>query len=171
MIAARLYQNTAKVHFNQFSEGQGRFGAPAHLWRPCHLARARAELQRPRQRVPRHGDQRRAACRAALRRRHGVRLERNHRRRAAGPRRRRGLEAAHGRDQEPPLRRLPLAPGRGLRAERRARSRLLGARAPAAVTPMRLPADATLIVIDVQDDLIRDGACATIPTPRRRSRR
>ena len=25
-IAARLYQNTAKVHFNQFSEGQGRFG-------------------------------------------------------------------------------------------------------------------------------------------------
>jgi 2-methylfumaryl-CoA hydratase len=26
MIAARLYQNTAKVHFNQYSEGQGRFG-------------------------------------------------------------------------------------------------------------------------------------------------
>jgi 2-methylfumaryl-CoA hydratase len=26
MIAARLYQNTAKVHFNQHSEGQGRFG-------------------------------------------------------------------------------------------------------------------------------------------------
>ena len=26
MIATRLYQNTAKVHFNQFSEGQGRFG-------------------------------------------------------------------------------------------------------------------------------------------------
>ena len=26
MIAARLYQNTAKVHFNQLSEGQGRFG-------------------------------------------------------------------------------------------------------------------------------------------------
>jgi len=25
-IATRLYQNTAKVHFNQFSEGQGRFG-------------------------------------------------------------------------------------------------------------------------------------------------
>ena len=25
-IAARLYQNTAKVHFNQLSEGQGRFG-------------------------------------------------------------------------------------------------------------------------------------------------
>ncbi len=26
MAATRLYQNTAKVHFNQFSEGQGRFG-------------------------------------------------------------------------------------------------------------------------------------------------
>ena len=26
MLAARLYQNTAKVHFNQHSEGQGRFG-------------------------------------------------------------------------------------------------------------------------------------------------
>ena len=26
MIAARLYQNVAKVHFNQWSEGQGRFG-------------------------------------------------------------------------------------------------------------------------------------------------
>ena len=26
MIAARLYQNTARVHFNQHSEGQGRFG-------------------------------------------------------------------------------------------------------------------------------------------------
>jgi 2-methylfumaryl-CoA hydratase len=26
MIATRLYQNTAKVHFYQFSEGQGRFG-------------------------------------------------------------------------------------------------------------------------------------------------
>jgi 2-methylfumaryl-CoA hydratase len=26
MIATRLYQNTAKVHFNQHTEGQGRFG-------------------------------------------------------------------------------------------------------------------------------------------------
>ena len=26
MMAARLYQNTARVHFNQFTEGQGRFG-------------------------------------------------------------------------------------------------------------------------------------------------
>ena len=26
MLATRLYQNTAKVHFNQFSESQGRFG-------------------------------------------------------------------------------------------------------------------------------------------------
>jgi 2-methylfumaryl-CoA hydratase len=26
MMATRLYQDTAKVHFNQFTEGQGRFG-------------------------------------------------------------------------------------------------------------------------------------------------
>jgi len=26
MMATRLYQNTARVHFNQFAEGQGRFG-------------------------------------------------------------------------------------------------------------------------------------------------
>ena len=26
MLATRLYHNTAKVHFNQFTEGQGRFG-------------------------------------------------------------------------------------------------------------------------------------------------
>ena len=26
MLATRLYQNTAKLHFNQLSEGQGRFG-------------------------------------------------------------------------------------------------------------------------------------------------
>jgi 2-methylfumaryl-CoA hydratase len=26
MIATRLYQNTAKVHFNQYTEGKGRFG-------------------------------------------------------------------------------------------------------------------------------------------------
>ncbi len=26
MMATRLYQNTAKVHFNQFTEGEGRFG-------------------------------------------------------------------------------------------------------------------------------------------------
>ena len=26
MMATRLYQNTARVHFNQFTEGKGRFG-------------------------------------------------------------------------------------------------------------------------------------------------
>jgi len=26
MLATRFFQNTAKVHFNQFTEGQGRFG-------------------------------------------------------------------------------------------------------------------------------------------------
>lgn len=37
MIATRLYQNMA-VHFNQFTEGQGR-RPPAHLWRARHPAR------------------------------------------------------------------------------------------------------------------------------------
>ena len=105
--ATRLYQNTAKVHFNQFSEGQGRFRAPARLWRARHFARPHTQLQRPRQRVPYRGDQRRPTRCAAVRRRHRVRLERNRRDRgAAGPRRRRGPEAAHDCDQEPPLRRF-----------------------------------------------------------------
>ena len=58
--ATRLYQNAAKVHFNQFSEGQGRFGRRliygGHV---ISLARA-LEFQRPRQRLPYRGDQRRA---------------------------------------------------------------------------------------------------------------
>ena len=70
----------------------------ADLRRPRHLARPRAVLQRPRQRLPRRGDQRRPARRAAVRRRHGVRLERSHRKRGiARPRRRRRAAAAHGR--------------------------------------------------------------------------
>ena len=113
--ATRLYQNTAKVHFNQFSRGAGALRAAADLWRPRHFARPRIELQRPRQRLPYRCDQRRPACRAALRRRHFVRLERGRRDGGATrPRRCRGAETAHRRDQEPPLRRLSLARGRGL---------------------------------------------------------
>ena len=76
-----------------FQPVQRRAGAlrtAAGLWRARHLARSRLEFQRPRQRLPYRGDQRRPACRAALRRRHCVRLERSHRDRgAASPRRRR----------------------------------------------------------------------------------
>ncbi len=75
-IATRLYQNTARVHFNQFTEGKGRFGRRliygGHV---ISLARA-LQLQRARQRLSRGGDQRRPACGAAIRGMHRVRLER-----------------------------------------------------------------------------------------------
>ena len=105
--ATRLYQNTAKVHFNQFNEGHGRFGRRliygGHV---ISLARA-LSFKRPRQRFPYRGDQRRPACRAALRRRHRVRMERNPRGRgAARPRRCRRAPSVHRGDKEPSLRRL-----------------------------------------------------------------
>ena len=75
-LATRLYQNTAKVHFDAHAaQGQPLRPAP-DLWRPRHLARPRALLQRPRQRLPRRRDQRRPPRRAALCRRHGLCLER-----------------------------------------------------------------------------------------------
>ena len=49
MMATRLYQNTARVHFNQFTRRQGPFRQAAHLWRPCDQPRARAVVQRARQ--------------------------------------------------------------------------------------------------------------------------
>ena len=73
-IATRLYQNTARIHFDQFSAAQGRFGTPADLRRPCHLARARDLVQRPRQRLPHRRHQRRTPRRAAVCGRHGVRM-------------------------------------------------------------------------------------------------
>ncbi len=73
-IATRLYQNTAKVHFNQLEQAAGPVQASPHLRRRGDLARPRALLQRPRQRLPHRGHQRRAACGALLRRRHGLRL-------------------------------------------------------------------------------------------------
>ena len=64
-IATRLYQNTAKVHFNQHSAGAGPVRAAADLRRPRHLAGPRAVVQRPRQRLPRRRHQRRPPRRAA----------------------------------------------------------------------------------------------------------
>src|SRR3984957_12998443 len=75
--APRLYQNTAKVHFNQFTEGQGRLGGAPPFCGPVFSLGGGPELQRARQRLSHRGDQRRASCRAIVRRRHGVRLERN----------------------------------------------------------------------------------------------
>ena len=37
-LATRLYQNTARIHFNQFAEGQGPVRPPPHLWRPRDFA-------------------------------------------------------------------------------------------------------------------------------------
>ena len=133
--ATRLYQNAAKVHFNQFSEGQGRFGRRliygGHV---ISLARALsfnglanafhiAAINGGRHVAPLFaGDTVFAWSEiletAALPDRDDVG----------------GLESAHGRDQEPPLRRLSLARRRGLRAPCRARARLLGACAAAALT-------------------------------------
>ena len=70
MLATRLYQNTAKVHFNAVQRGQGPLRQTAHLWRPCHLAGACAFLQRPWQCIPCGRHQWRPPCGAALRRRH-----------------------------------------------------------------------------------------------------
>ena len=74
MLATRLYQNTAKVHFDQFSEAQGRFGR--RLVYGGHVIRwpARCSFNGLGQRLPHRGDQWRTACRAAVRRRNGVRL-------------------------------------------------------------------------------------------------
>lgn len=108
MIATRLYQNTAKVHFNQFSEGQGRFGRRliygGHV---ISLARS-LSFNGLWQRLPHRGDQRRPACCAAVRGPDRVRLDgsagdgRN-----PGPRRRRRAASAHDRDEDRPTADFP----------------------------------------------------------------
>ena len=70
--ATRLYQNTARIHFDAVHRGAGPFRQAADLWRPRHLAGARDLVQRPRQRLPHRRDQRRPPRRAAVRGRHGV---------------------------------------------------------------------------------------------------
>ena len=74
MIATRLYQNTARIHFNQFTEGKGPLRPPADLRRPRHFAGARSLVQWARQCLSRGGDQWRAARGAAVCRTDGVRL-------------------------------------------------------------------------------------------------
>ena len=64
-MATRLYQNTARVHFNQFTQARP-LRAPPDLWRARDFAGACALVQRARERVPHHGDQRRPPCRAAV---------------------------------------------------------------------------------------------------------
>ena len=172
--ATRLYQNAARVHFNQFSEGQGRFGRRlVYGGHVISLARALsfnglanafhiAAINGGRHVAPLFaGDTVFAWSEvietAALPYRDDV----------GGP------EAAHSRDQESPLRRLSLARGRGLRAPCRARARLLGACAATDLSAMRLPADAVLIVVDAQElidpRLVAGHASAADGTSRRLS--
>ena len=106
-IATRLYQNTARIHFDQFSAKQGPLRPAADLRRPRHLARPRAVLQRARQCLPRRRHQWRPPRRAAVRRRHGFRLVGSAgQSRTAGPQRRRRAAAAHRRHARPAVRRL-----------------------------------------------------------------
>ncbi len=75
-IATRLYQNTARIHFDQSFGGARPVRPPPDLRRPRDLACPRALLQRARQCLPHCGDQRRAACIAAVCRRDRVCLVR-----------------------------------------------------------------------------------------------
>ncbi len=117
MIATRLWQNTAKVHFDATFREDGKrliYGAGAVVQRPCQCADDR-------------GAERRRACEPLLCRRHRQGLVRG---------------ARQGRDRRPGRRRDPAAAGRGqagrgrvraegrrrqIRARGAARSRLLGA--------------------------------------------
>ena len=106
--ATRLYQNTAKVHFNRHTEAQGRFRPAAGLRRPCHQSRPSAQLQRPRQRLPDRRDQRRTACQSGVRRRYDLCLVGN--RRTPGSAGQHGAgraQAAHDGDQGRALRCFP----------------------------------------------------------------
>ena len=59
-MATRLYQNTARVHFNQFAQSKDRFGRRLIYGGARDLAGACALVQRARECVPHHGDQWRA---------------------------------------------------------------------------------------------------------------
>ena len=83
-IATRLYQNTARIHFNQFAESKDRFGR--RLIYGGHVFRLRAHCRSTDlQRLPCRGDQWRAPRCAAVCWRHGLRVVggAGHRRHAA----------------------------------------------------------------------------------------
>ena len=74
MIATRLYQNTARIHFDQYTRGTGPLRPPADLRRPRNFVGALAIVQRARQCLPRRRHQRRPSCRATVRRRNRIRV-------------------------------------------------------------------------------------------------
>ena len=126
--ATRLYQNTARIHFDQFTESTGPLRQAADLRRPRHLAGARA-LRSTGSPMPSTSP---PSMAAAMSRRcspaHGVRVVGGAgQRRAAGPRRRRRAAAAHRRHQGPALRGFSGQERRRTTTPPSARSRLLGA--------------------------------------------
>ncbi len=147
--ATRLYQNAAKVHFNQFSEGQGRFGRRliygGHV---ISLARALsfnglanafhiAAINGGRHVAPLFAGDTVFAWSEVV---ETAALPR--------PRRRRRAETAHVATKNRPCADFPWREGDGYEPACRARARLLGACAAAGLTAMRLPADAVLLIID-----------------------
>ena len=126
--ATRLYQNTARIHFDQFSAAQGRFGRRL-IYGGHVISLARAHLvQRAR---PTPSISPRSTAGATSRRCSRARRcspgRRCWRKRAAGAQRRRRAAAAHRRDEGPALRGFPVQGRRRNDPGRSARSRLLGA--------------------------------------------
>ena len=138
-LATRLYQNTARVHFNAHQEKDGRFGRCIVYGGHVLSIGASTLVQRPRQRPPCRRDQRRNPRQPSLRRRHRLCLVgdpgQSRNRRPPGP-----WRPSHppGRHQGPPLRRLP-AQGRRrqVRPRRSPRLRLLGHPSPLVARPLR----------------------------------
>ena len=78
-LATRLYQNTAKVHFNQHTEQQGRFGRRL-IYGGHVISLARCPLlQRPRQCLPHQRHQCGPSCGPTVCRRHGLCVVRDQR--------------------------------------------------------------------------------------------
>ena len=71
-LATRLYQNTAKVHFDALAQKEFALRQAAHLWRRRHLAGAGAFVQRARQRAADARHQWRAPRQPAVRGRYAL---------------------------------------------------------------------------------------------------
>ena len=151
MIATRLYQNTARIHFDHFTESKGRFGRRLiYGGHAISLARALSfnGLANAFHVAAINGGRHVAPLFAGH---HRVRLVGGAGdRRYAGPQRRRRVAPAHRRDQGSALRRLSVQDRRRLRPGGDSRSRLLGADAEVRRRPRTQEGEA--------DDGRRDGA-------------
>jgi 2-methylfumaryl-CoA hydratase len=139
MIATRLYQNTAKVHFNQHTEKDGRFGKRI-VYGGHVISLAILRVQRPGQCLQDRRHQRRAPRGAHLRRRHRLFLVAGPEQgRVAGPIRSGCVAIAVGSHQGSGLRRIPVqGRRREIRPGRGARLRLHGSDSAQALARPRL---------------------------------